>query len=463
MVTNPHVSYFSKGIDSRIPKNSLPLNNVLQTIKSGNYNIEKRITDLRKEVDGNGNKTPRYSFLKKYLPAFTPSGCFDERKKNVEVSNYSYFTILDIDDLTKESLVDIQEKVKDIPEVYAGFVSPGGFGYKILVRIDSAPEHHDWATRQLMIFFEKILNVKVDPSGKDITRLCFLSFDPEIYINENPKIYNVTLETPIEKRKEKAIKFTEKKILFAEGARNTFTFHLGCNLNRFGISEPEAIELTVNKYEETGFDSDEIELIIKSCYENNVNENGKWKNYNDKPKSIEYSELDAKRISDLEDEMGLSGLSISEKEIAEIIISILEDDTQPFLELLAENLDAIKNEIDDSVDGGIIKLYIANNSEDVDFFKNYSDSEISSRVVKIIEEESFDFSKNTEYALRIAILRFKVSKTKTAYDKLSKSIIHQPFTSITKIQDELSLLSKLHNSWVKQIKSLFTSFEESRL
>ena len=162
------------------------LDDTLKAIGSGAWN--KQIEKLRDYL-AKGNQKG-FENLKKSLPAFTPSGLFAGGRKLEYLQQYSGFVILDIDKLSNDKLLKAKETAKQSKYCYACFTSPSGKGLKILVKVNSEKENHKTAFLQLQSHFEKLLNVEIDKSGKDITRLCFVSFDPDIYINSNAETFN---------------------------------------------------------------------------------------------------------------------------------------------------------------------------------------------------------------------------------------------------------------------------------
>ncbi|MCU4190304.1 hypothetical protein M9Q43_14155, partial [Flavobacterium sp. HXWNR29] len=93
-----------------------------------------------------------------------------------------------------------------------------------------------------------------DAKCKDITRLCFVSCDTELFINENAVIFELKDEVkplksePIREVKhdlttdellDKCLKFTEQKEQYYNGNRNNFIFLFSCNANKFGIYEDD--------------------------------------------------------------------------------------------------------------------------------------------------------------------------------------------------------------------------------
>jgi len=463
MPRNPNVSYFKRGTESKFPQNEFPLIDLLNTIKTGRYRIKEKINEIHKNIDSNGNKLPKYSFLKKQLPCFTISGVFIERKKGLPISSYSYFTILDIDNLSKQgtNIANIQAHISKIPEVFAGFTSPSKDGYKIIVKIDSESKHHEWATLKVMHFFQKKLNIEVDPSGKDITRLCFLSYDPNLYLNKNSKIFKVSLELTMDKKIKKSIDFTEKSISFKDGNRNNFIFRLGCNLNRFGIQESSAIKFAVSKYESSQFTENEVEKSIKSAYRNK-SEHGKFKNYDSKPNQIKITELEKNKIKELENEMKLKEIGNSIEDISLLLFSILEDaELESLLNLASEKHELVLNMIEKSKYGVIICEILKDNTTEKDYFLNHKDLSIR-QLSKEFTLKKFDSSQFHECAIRIQILRFKANLTKKNYHSTAFSAINKSKVSINVLDSNLEELATFNNLLIDQIKSLFALFGESR-
>lgn len=165
----------------------LPITAILDLIRDGRYRAQ--VETLRKLIATGDQKG--YDKQKKSLLAFTPSACFNGGRKLQYLVQYSGFIILDIDKLNPEQLVHAFNSVIEIPFTYACFRSPSNNGLKILVRSDSSQFAHVSAYNEIKSHYEQLLNLPVDPSGKDITRLCFFSWDPEIYININSNIFSV--------------------------------------------------------------------------------------------------------------------------------------------------------------------------------------------------------------------------------------------------------------------------------
>ncbi|MFO8054944.1 MAG: DUF3987 domain-containing protein, partial [Bacteroidales bacterium] len=252
-----------------------PIAEILDGIKNGKW--QSQIKALREVEFGS---EAQYSKLKNNLPAFTPSGQFNGTHKLENLQEYNPLIVLDIDKAGMDKAIEIKHAAASIEYTYAAFISPSGDGVKILVNTDSTGGNHELVYQLLADYYESKLEVEVDKSGKNINRLCFLSYDPELYLNENAEAFsksvNIT-ETPdfgdnpysaeINEVLDNAIAFTEKQQHYFHGNRNNFIFRLANNLNRAGINETVAETLILSKYSDTDMAA-EIPSSLASAYKN---------------------------------------------------------------------------------------------------------------------------------------------------------------------------------------------------
>lgn len=257
---------------------------VLETIKEETYKPE--ITELRKLLaTGDTDKFNRY---KKALPAFTFSGCFDGGRRLKYLTKYNPIIILDIDKLLPNEINPLLKLINSDMFTYASFISPSGNGIKILVHVATTQEHHTQTFMAIQRYYEELLTIKIDESGKDITRLCFVSHDPNLYYNPNANLFvrhyyqndNIPInETDKKSPKkeyltpdEKLFKKCQEKIktkypTFEPGNRNNYVFELACLLNRQGVEQYIALDLIMTNYD---FDSDEITTAVASGYKSSL-------------------------------------------------------------------------------------------------------------------------------------------------------------------------------------------------
>lgn len=269
-----------KNFNEVVEQKSLPA--ILEEIRTGKY--RHTIVYLRKSLAE--KKDDAYTKAKKSLLAFTPSGKFVGGRKMEFLTEYSKTIIMDIDKQSKEDLIKANHLANQSEFTYASFISPSGNGLKILVKIDTPKAEHKETFLLVQDYYEKLLNLEIDKSGKDITRLCFYSADEKLYLNESASTFvtssavdevQTVIPSAVEGNQQPTtnnseaiynhcIKFTEKKVQFAEGNRNVFVHQLACNLNRKGIALHEALNYILTDF---GYDEKEVTQAVNSAYGNN--------------------------------------------------------------------------------------------------------------------------------------------------------------------------------------------------
>lgn len=115
------------------------------------------------------------------LPNVTISGIFGKRVDN-DLKNHSGFIAIDIDDLDKE-VESTRELLRTDPYVYSCFTSVSGKGLCTLIKIDG--ERHRDAFDAIADYLVKQYQIVCDPTGINPSRARFVSFDPDLFINEN--------------------------------------------------------------------------------------------------------------------------------------------------------------------------------------------------------------------------------------------------------------------------------------
>jgi hypothetical protein len=165
---------------------NVSVDQILNEIKTGTYKDKvEKLQLLYKQ----GEKQ-LFADQKKSLPAFTPSGTFKNGRKKQLLEKYSGLIILDLDHLDDETEV-VKKQVISSPFTYSCFKSPSNHGLKILVRVDSSVEDHYNAFNKVKDYYKQLLGVTIDKSGSDVTRLCFISYDPDLYMNENADVFKL--------------------------------------------------------------------------------------------------------------------------------------------------------------------------------------------------------------------------------------------------------------------------------
>lgn len=122
------------------------------------------------------------ALLKKALPAVTVSGRFNARH-NTGLAAYSGIIAVDIDKVGVERAEQIRDESRQDPHTLAAFVSPSCEGVKLFFTVTTGPAQHLAAWEDAAQRVRKRYGVEVDGSGKDLARLCFVSFDAGAFYN----------------------------------------------------------------------------------------------------------------------------------------------------------------------------------------------------------------------------------------------------------------------------------------
>jgi len=261
---------------------------IIEKIRS-DFGIKGKVEKIRKEILKNG-KSDVSNKLKKELPAFIIAGSFSDggRSKNNLLSYYGWM-IFDIDNIkSDEEYQKIFNKLIKYPFVRTVFRSPSGNGMKIIVATDNKDSgKHTELYKKLMKHLESVLNVKFD-STCDVNRLCFYSYDPDIYYNENSEIFEFSIEPKEEivvndndvfsLKMDEMIIFTNNRQKYKVGNRNNYLKLLSMNCSNHGIDESEFLEFSLQNYVEDDFDEFEITKVIKETYKKYKSGFGSWGN-----------------------------------------------------------------------------------------------------------------------------------------------------------------------------------------
>jgi hypothetical protein len=160
-----------RGLRFTKPKGVVPLIEVLHDISTDKW--KDRVLKCRTAPE-----------KKDYLPVFTPTGIFTHRSIP-GLQKYNGVIYLDIDHLKEQGTTPekLKDQCKEIPWVYAAYVTPSGDGMKVLVHTDATVETYREMEEQVSSRFLSLTKCKRDPRCKDIARIHYISYDPEIWIS----------------------------------------------------------------------------------------------------------------------------------------------------------------------------------------------------------------------------------------------------------------------------------------
>lgn len=217
------------------------------------------------------------SVLKASLPSICFSGTFRHRSKQGLIK-HSGLICLDFDNFPNEEEMSAWRDTF-IGDLYTFclFVSPSGNGFKLIVKIPANESDHKAHYESL----GKYYNCQYfDWKTSDVSRACFESYDPYIYINPNSEIYvdkvekeyeNIGTTSPkVPMKSENQIisnlsKWWTRKYGSTKHSRNTNCFILAAAFNDFGVSKSDAYN-HIKEYSEADFNDSEIETLVNSAY-----------------------------------------------------------------------------------------------------------------------------------------------------------------------------------------------------
>jgi hypothetical protein len=254
--------------------------------------------DLVKKIRAEKDKTQRNK-LKQSLPAICFSGRFTKRNDNSLVQHSGYIC-LDFDGYkTNKDMLQEKERLSKDKYVFSVFISPSGNGLKVLVKIPQDSENHKNYFNSLQNHFD---SPYFDKTTKNISRVCYESYDPLIHINELSSTWEKIEETEYQevvkyrdrptipitnenKIVDILMKWWDKKYGLKEGERNNNIYVLASAFNDFGVNQTLA-EYVMSSFATKDFPDYEIKRTIDSAYAQKQNFGTKYYEDEDKVNQI---------------------------------------------------------------------------------------------------------------------------------------------------------------------------------
>ena len=183
---------------------------------------------------------------------------FDGPKAS-DAIEHTGFICLDFDKF--KDLDDMALKMESLREdqyTFAVWLSPSARGFKLIVKIPKSLENHKFHFNALADYYSLD---EWDKSTSDVSRHCFHSYDPDLFLNVESEVFTemsgiieeidqterpkITLKSN-DQIIEKVLKWYEPK--FDYNARNASLYILAAALNRYGVMQSEAVLVIKNNY-----------------------------------------------------------------------------------------------------------------------------------------------------------------------------------------------------------------------
>lgn len=319
MKNDTHVSLF-KGFSKTTGNKTLT--EVLKEVETGKH--AANIGKIRMLIqEGKQDEAAR---VKRQLPAFTLSATYRESRIAENVTRYNDVIMLDFDKMTEEEINRSRPLIEASPHTLFYFRGPSGNGLKVGVYFDDPAvqhlrrrmteraeityleleEYHKTVFDLCRKHYEQAYGLKVDVSGSDIGRLCFMSYDPALYINHekiatlpelpvfaivppsgagkgsgssrkksmkelireempgNPEIETSHIDPAMLMTFQKCINTVQRNMAYEPGQRDSYIYTLGNQLYRKLIPEDIAATLTEQRF--GGSPDIDIPSIIHNAY-----------------------------------------------------------------------------------------------------------------------------------------------------------------------------------------------------
>lgn len=172
----PTFSIYSAPIRNTIPAGEISLSDAYQLITSAKYQqATLNLRSLAEREEARKFKANNFDYV-------TFSGTFYQRKDSM-IKVPSGLMVIDFDHLT------IVQEVRDIIlqdeylETEMLFTSPSGDGLKWVISYKGTKTTHEQFFKAVSSYLKQVYKLNVDQSGKDISRACFLPYDPTAFIH----------------------------------------------------------------------------------------------------------------------------------------------------------------------------------------------------------------------------------------------------------------------------------------
>ena len=84
------------------------------------------------------------------------------------------------------------------------------------MKCDNDLSTHKYAFNSLRDYYDNYLEIESDRSVKDVLRLCFISHDPDLYINEDAEVFNTQVFPNNETKSQDNLEFLVRQLFLKE-------------------------------------------------------------------------------------------------------------------------------------------------------------------------------------------------------------------------------------------------------
>ena len=290
-IKRAHCSYYEnvKSKQNRV----ITLAQFVTAIRSGRW--KKAVEDYRRlKAEG---KLKEAESIKGGLPGLVSAGVCEGGHSKKNVVSLSLFLMLDIDDYAGD-IHELIRKLRELPWVQAAWISVSGTGAKaeVAIEVESVEEYEKQAYPIVAQYFSRLLDTPMDMHCRDLSRICYASYDPEAFYKEEACEPFPWREEWEKRQQEEGAKMKSeespnfsmesgkiasdglvKKFLedfieqhpYVPHYRHHFLLKLGRDSRRYGMNQEEfdkLVELAVEKLAMPDCDAPEIRYTLADAY-----------------------------------------------------------------------------------------------------------------------------------------------------------------------------------------------------
>lgn len=291
------ISVFKQLFESHDTPYNVSIEKIVDRIKIGKS--KETVLKIRSSKD----KTT-VNKIKSTLPCIIFGGTFSQRNGNGLIK-HSGLMCVDFDKYKDSETMESHRIIlQKNPHFLLLFVSPSGNGFKGVVRIpESTKETH---SKYFSEFQKKFDFDNWDKSCSNVDRVCFESYDPEIFVNYNATVFDpilvdkgfeISQKIPLipitdeDKIIERIMAFNWEKD-FIDGEKNNYIFDLAGAFCEYGISQNTAESYLYNRVISGSCLDEQSKMnAIKGAYRKRSFESKYFEDYN----KIDKIKVDLKR------------------------------------------------------------------------------------------------------------------------------------------------------------------------
>lgn len=166
---------FYNSIRETVPSKTVSIDFILDGIRIGTW--KEIVLKAREDLS-----------LKQNLPCFTPTGIFKKRNKNQLIYHTGIFCF-DLDNIS--NVANTKTQISQLPWVLSVFITPSGYGLKVLVKTDAEIKHYQQTEKAIACVLQENFGLIRDGRATSISQPQYVSYDPHIYYNKKSELFKV--------------------------------------------------------------------------------------------------------------------------------------------------------------------------------------------------------------------------------------------------------------------------------